>query len=217
MLRDCVFDNGGALDLVNVERCVFTNYTDAVVFERGSRISNSLITGCTRPYIYGHWGSEEFVNCSFIGNKLGDNLVTVSAEGAGLGVRFTNCLFAENTSFFTGESLDVSVADGQTAGVVFDHCAYKTANASAQGLLNVGTNFKVDAAIGWRFNKGKFANFPYWMPRQGSPVVDKGLLLDWTEADIDLGGNLRVRNGAVDIGCYENAGEPVFGSTFMLR
>lgn len=216
-LRDCVFDNGSVINHVNVEQCVFTNYNDAVIFESGSRISNCLITGCTRPYIYGHWGSEEFVNCSFIGNKLGENLVAASLEGAGCGVRFTNCLFAENTSFFTGESLDVTVADGQTAGVVFDHCAYKTANASAQGLLDAGTNLKVAAAAGWRFNKGKFAGFPYWMPRQGSPVVDKGLLLDWTDSDIDLGGNPRVRNGAVDIGCYENAGEPVFGSTFMLR
>lgn len=216
-LRDCVFDNGGKLVFVNIERCIFTNYNNSILIERGSRISNCLITGCTRPRIYGHWASDEFVNCSFVGNVLGDNLVDNSADGVGLGVRFTNCLFAENTSFSTGESLDVSVKDGQTAGVVFDHCAYKTANANAQGLLDAGTNLRVAESVGWRFNKGKFADFPYWMPRQGSPVADKGLLLDWTAADIDLGGNPRVRNGAVDVGCYENAGEPVSGLMIIVN
>ena len=52
--------------------------------------------------------------------------------------------------------------------------------------------------------------------KQKSPLVGKGLVLDWMADATDFAGNPRLRDGKVDIGCYQCWLDPV-GIVFSLR
>ena len=44
---------------------------------------------------------------------------------------------------------------------------------------------------------------PYWALSYASPLLGKGNVLGFTDADFDLAGRVRVRDGRIDIGCYQ--------------
>ena len=44
---------------------------------------------------------------------------------------------------------------------------------------------------------------PYYSPLWSSPLVRKGKVLGYTAEDTDLAGRLRLRDGLIDIGCYQ--------------
>ena len=62
-----------------------------------------------------------------------------------------------------------------------------------------------------------YADVPSFAPTAKSPLRGKGLLLDWTDADTDLAGNGRVRDGKVDVGCYQGWWDVVPGAMLLLR
>jgi hypothetical protein len=67
-----------------------------------------------------------------------------------------------------------------------------------------------------KFNAGRNSKFPYYMPEANSLAANAGASLGYTEADIDLGGYSRLRDGKVDIGAY-SCYMPSPGFIIMVR
>ena len=54
-----------------------------------------------------------------------------------------------------------------------------------------------------KFAKDSRTDAPYWSLLSKSPLIGKGDASTWTAEDVDLAGNLRLKDGKVDIGCYQ--------------
>lgn len=64
--------------------------------------------------------------------------------------------------------------------------------------------------------KPRFAKGGGCQLRPSSPLRGKGLLLDGMADDLDLAGKPRVRDGKVDLGCYQCWTDPL-GVLFLVR
>ena len=49
----------------------------------------------------------------------------------------------------------------------------------------------------------RFAQNPKWSLSLRSPILGKGAVADWMDESTDLAGKSRIRDGAVDPGCYQ--------------
>jgi len=98
---------------------------------------------------------------------------------------FRNCIVWDNASgfrgSFTNEAFTVNVSYSDIQGETPD---------PERHILSADPRFK-DAAAG-----------DYTL-RKRSPCINAGDTTGFTQTDVDLAGNLRVRNGQVDLGCYE--------------
>ena len=84
-------------------------------------------------------------------------------------------------------------------GVVLSNCCYRTGSSNAiyVNCIKLGANESP------KFNENLNPDYPYYMPRNKSPVVGKGLVFGWPDGAVDLGGYPRLNGERIDIGCYE--------------
>lgn len=164
--------------------------------------TNCLITGiCTNSlkgiiYAYATPGSTStFVNCTFadITYRNADALLYGKADTiTSVPIEFKNCIFSNiRKADGTGEDLSYRYVN---SGVSFQNCSY--------GSIQDGFNL-VDAGGTFQCDNPRFAEEGSHQLRHNSPLRGKGALLGWTAADTDLAGNPRVRDGKVDLGCYQ--------------
>ncbi len=164
--------------------------------------TNCLITGiCTNSlkgiiYAYATPGSTStFVNCTFadITYRNADALLYGRADTiTSVPIEFKNCIFSNiRKADGTGEDLSYRYVN---SGVSFQNCSY--------GSMQDGFNL-VDAGGTFQCDNPRFAEEGSHQLRHNSPLRGKGALLGWTAADTDLAGNPRIRDGKVDLGCYQ--------------
>ena len=186
--------NGTIVDSV-ADRCEIWGVTNTYGLIGG----NSVLTNClirdnilTGQRTVVSWGSSgrdpQFVNCTVVNNE-GRMFFTSNAVAI-------NTLFCDNRDY-NGTSQDIGCNNKN--GVVLSNCCYRTGSSNAiyVNCIKLGANESP------KFNENLNPDYPYYMPRNKSPVVGKGLVFGWPDGAVDLGGYPRLNGERIDIGCYE--------------
>ena len=219
--RDCVVRNSrfSGLGTVCNSRCINCVFdgartTDADDYNRGLIIAvnqspnateciNCLFVNCDCFYMLQSWGLPlSIVNCTFADNKANSYFAygaDYNGQGAGARFDFTNCIFNGSRTDHTGHGLQVNIQSDSTGVVNVNHCVAETVELPATATRTELTTAKA------RFvGADHYSGAPAYTPKYGDRnVVGKGELLDWTDDDVDLAGNRRLRNDLVSLGCYE--------------
>ena len=184
---------------------------NAYMFGVGGLIRNCLVTNCTwtalsdsgyanpalfYPVVAGVTSRIE--NCSFVDNRYLYLARYVSASKA---------IKVVNTVFLPGETAnaygDVRDFNKSLSYVALLNCAYGKADyygvTKAEGFED-SECLKIGSIANAHFrNRGEHPLTPKW----SSPLREKGQVLGWMEGGTEYAGNPRLRNGVVDIGCYQ--------------
>ena len=202
------------------------------------RIVNCLMHDClVSRFIASAGVRTDVINCTFADNTADDNH---PQKGKGHAIQFfafrggeplvastnvmINCIFCDNhvvnndtikfdpcDAFFQGS------ATTRLGHTEVSNCLYKTAYYFNSGTGEHSHNFNkgdpkfVTLAWKWRYPKA-----PYYMIRRSSNAIGKGLVLDWMMMATDLLGAPMVRDGRVDLGCYQCT-LPTPGMAIFLR
>jgi hypothetical protein len=205
-LVDCEI-RGGNLYKCSIDRSWVNGVAKHGVFSLGCYVTNTLVSGCTiqneNVGLIGSYHADqnlsetpsEFVNCTFVGNKA--NLFMNACY-----VTSINCAYFDNTNR-TGEATSVSFSSSDVNGgnIVFENCAFGSISSSVGTLY--GSDNKTDLEPRFAAGKNNYIDEPYYSPMLSSPLRGWGRVLNYGEADVDLSGRPRVRDGKVDIGCYQ--------------
>ena len=162
--------------------------------------TNCLIVGtCTnslRGIVYAYnepTNTSTFVNCTFADIIYSGALLYGSRPAVtNAPIEFKNCVFS-NIRKSNGTGADLTYVN-VNYGVSFQNCCYGTILDGFK-LVDAGGTFQCD--------NPRFAEEGSHQLRYNSPLRGKGALLGWTAADTDLAGNPRLRDGKVDLGCYQ--------------
>lgn len=215
-LFDCTIE--GCVRTSALTRCTLVGTTNApLVAAAGCALTNCLVAGnrlardrSTAPLGIFYAASGEtppaLVNCTVVDNRG----TLFRAEGGA----------AVNTLFFGNAAADGTAADlsgGGTAEapLALDHCLYQTC-AAAEGTVAFSGCVQLTPGESPKFNAGRLADYPWYMPRAASKAVDAGAALAWDADARDRGGFPRVAGAAVDIGCYESC-LPLVGFQLFVR
>ena len=151
------------------------------------------------------------VTNGFVNNTLVDNTYNnfVTSVGAGSSIQVMNCLFT-GTRPYTGATAD-------DVGTVYAAVVYSNNFIRTSKSITGGNNLNAytDVSLTPNLMGARDPEHPY-SPRLHSPLVGAGLVMDWMADAMDLVGNPRLRDGKVDIGCYECWLNPM-GFSFSIR
>ena len=190
-----IYNSGGTID-----RCVVTDIaTEGVntethgagVYQTAGAMRNSLVTrvgGSCHEAVY--VGSGDFDNCTVVSNRnllaaAGNNLAGLCAGGD---ARIRNTLVAQN---FSARETVGETNVFRASSATLSHCLVATPDfVGGDGCLFASPKFRDTARGDFRL-------------ASGSPAVNAGAALEWTEGSLDLSGMKRRFGAAVDIGCFE--------------
>lgn len=209
---------GKTIGILAVSRC-YGSFTNCLIRNNGQ-------TGGALTMLYGHgssWQPGPMVNCTIVSNVFNETFSTLKMARGMLSV--ANCVFADNfrRSGAKTEPSDLRLSSVEEGALSFTHSAYG-ASSSDLGLYSDGTLWKFgEGAFGCspRFAHDRNAEHPY-EPRASSPLVGRGVLMDWMTDAYDVRGDIadgkyrRLRDGKVDIGCYQCWLDPV-GMLLLFR
>lgn len=156
--------------------------------------------------------SGSVVNCTIVSNKYGKTFSYMTSETYPVYVK--NCVFIWNQGHETTSFRDIHAWENVSSnGLRFANCAYGTATGlfasgkisdladSSDGpMYKFGANgFPVDPKFAF-----KDAAHPF-EPKRTSPLRRIGMVEDWMMDGMDIRGEgyPRLRDGVVDIGCYQ--------------
>ena len=165
------------------------------------------------------------VNCTVTDNEIGYTFHTFKDPDYQLDV--VNSAFVGNRNKL-GQACDIAMAsavdDEGRYGISLRNCLYgSTSVANLAG-------FALNPATLYRLGEGGIANAPLFKgsgaypyePKWSSPLVGRGMLMDWMTAAYDIRGDIsdgkyrRLRDGKVDIGCYQSWLDPT-GLVVLLQ
>ena len=141
-----------------------------------------------------------FVNCTISDNCFDALFSGLKQETATMG-EFVNCIICRNRIKDGSAVYDLSIVNSADTYVSFINCmidSYRT--SSWTPCEEVGTVLCTDP----RFDAKNILH-PYSLKRS-SPALGKGLVQDWMSASTDIRSDAaysRLRDGMVDIGCYQ--------------
>ena len=159
-------------------------------------------------------------NCLITGNRRKDGAAafsTIAAQSGTLTVE--NCTIADNLAN-VGAVGNFGEEGSNKATVSLVNSILADNGAETNGTIAVShtliRNGDEDAVNHVVAGDPRFLNPPRgdYRLRGGSPCLNTGLNAGWMKAARDLAGNPRLRNGAVDLGCYESQSDGFF---LMLR
>ena len=151
-------------------------------------------------------GSGVVRNCLFARQTSGADTTTVGTlylAGSGT-IEVSNCTFAENATPEAQTCAGLVSVAGVNAAI--SNCLF-AANYNADGTSNISVGAKTtvttcrfvdDVADFKRPNRGNYHL------KGCSPALNAGTDAEWMKTATDLEGNPRIRQRAVDIGCYED-------------
>lgn len=223
----------GAIDMQGtLVNCRLMNYTNGNYIAEGANVhTNGWINGSGS--VVKSWCV--MTNCLVAGNVV--EALVVATDGKGKHTRLNNCTIADNrftnfTSGFTGEKGVLSMvntaivrnrnkAGTQTLNV---NCTYDYVSMTncVIGSLNRGENFAYPMVNVTTNNSPRFVDDgsrDSYSPRWNSPLRNIGLVQDWMDGATDIRGDAaypRLRDGAVDIGCYQCWLDPI-GTKLTIR
>lgn len=241
-LEDCDLSGGDIAGCV-ASRCTIHNVTNSgsdSIFREYTRATNCLVIGSSGQFLYRAYVTEdaEFVNCTFITNSMSTIFVYSTARTTN-GVSFVNCLFHGNKNS-TGDpdktaDTDLALLSNNaivrwhfTNTVTFANCHYGVFTPISSGLtqqmFDTVTNAQdLALCVDPKFigRNAKLAELhpdePYWALSPSSPLAGAGRLFDWPDGATDLAGRERVRDGKVDVGCYQCWFDEPFGLLLIFR
>lgn len=161
-----------------------------------------------------------FVNCTFASNLLHATARFISSSSKRYQpIDFLDCILYENR-LPDGTLADIS-GHNATNGVTYSKCMYGAADGSlVDDKGNPAWEDKGDNIVcgNPRFvaDKSEQLKAPYWSLRTSSPARGKGCASIFSEEDVDLAGNPRLRGGRLDLGCYQCWLDPV-GAILLLK
>ena len=205
-LVGCELTGGDIFDCI-VDRCNVHHATNTAraVFRGRTFVTNTLVERCVSRALYDPRATldAEFVNCTIVTNDMytfkanSSNVTTTNA------LSFKNCLFHGNGKPAPGRATDIDAYDAASAG----YSPYIAFADTYYGRLADDNLFTPAAGISQcanpKFAKDKYPDTPYWSLLANSPLFGVGDILDFADSDLDLAGRPRVRDGKVDIGCYQ--------------
>ena len=182
-------------------------------------IRNNGTPSSTVDLMYGGSGipvTGPMVNCTIVSNYI--NLTFSGLKKASGKQVVKNCVFADNFKNVNTQS-DISLWSIEDDALVFSHSVYGASSADLSGYSD-GTLWKLGAGglpSSPRFAHDKNPAHPY-EPRASSPLVGRGQKEDWMETAFDIRGDgfPRLRDGKVDIGCYQSH-LPALGLNLIFR
>ena len=239
LMEKCIVEDGRVNCLTNIN-CKFQNLHNSpdYVWAKGNvqypdgkstqslygfygveLMRNCLITGCEWGY-----GSGDDVDISLFNNVIGrienctiaDNTYHYFGSNFKSGAVFVNCAIVRNTLGDSVTPSDVSLY--KSTLFCFSNCVWNVTGARGDTVVrNDGYRdsgcLELGAGVSpMFFGKGEH---PY-TPKCFSALRTSGKLLDWMTDGIDLAGNPRLRDGMVDIGCYQCWLDPI-GLVFSVR
>ena len=182
------------------------------------------VTGCrppdqTRGLVY-RWGSatashvsgSDYVNCTFAENTFPRFLFHVQENG--IATPFKNCIWANNktqygTLYDVGYDVKNSTSTPVDSGIRLSNCVYGVVGR-APGVdrqatwTDLGGNRLVSARdLKMAGDKAAQLGVDKYSLRPESPVLGMGDASMFAATDTDLVGNLRLRNGKLDPGCFQ--------------
>ena len=225
-LLRCDMDLGCLYDCVAVDCWIhtLTNNGAYCVFYGHNVATNCLISNCnppdqTRGVIY-RWGSitarhvsgSDYVNCTFVENKFPKFLF--HAKENGIVTSFKNCIWANNktqynTLYDVGYDVSNDTSSPVDSGIRLSNCVYGTVGV-APGIsrqatwTDLGGNRLVSASdLKMAGDKAAQLGVDKYSLLLTSPVLGMGDASMFAATDTDLAGNLRLRDGKLDPGCFQ--------------
>ena len=137
------------------------------------------------------------------------NTTIVNNQGGGIyygnnvGVAYPNQLYMTNSVVWANVPVGATVATNVIGTVAKPKLAH---NCYSEAVEDDG-NFNTAQDPQLRASGRKI-----YQPKPTSPCVATGDAWFWTEDDVDVAGNPRLRKGAVDMGCYE----PIFPGLLLM-
>ena len=191
-----------------VERCRFAGCRR--IGSEGVRFRNCLFDACEiRGTSVGEWTlfwKSELVNCTVVNTGGWYDRAAVSGgrlmTAVALDCNVVNCVFAGSSNLVSASGArgyDVG-RSGPSAVCACTNSFYGTAPVSASYRPEFAGCSEIADPAALRF--AGVGEDPYSVGRR-SPLVGAGLPGAWTSADTDIRGNPRVRDGEVDVGCYQ--------------
>ena len=177
---------------------------------------------CTNCLFYGNHSSKSdgslfagnsggsrkshLVNCTIVSNSYAYVFKYFKTDAVRMSV--INSVFWGNTLNNGITDCDISW-DGLTTaeGIFFSHCAYGISNVSGLESYTDGTVYKFGVngfSSNPKFVGNADAENPFAIKRT-SPLRNAGQVFDWMSGSTDIRGEgfMRLRDGKVDIGCYQ--------------
>ena len=204
----CVFDRVGfsgksTFYLSSLTRCRIRSETDCYMFYQKCGVTNCLFAGGSDFYLlYNTIAGMSFVNCTIADNTYKGLKVGGSSNQE---AEFVNCLFWNNQ--YSGKAAQYDIGNDATAAIKeFRNCIFRVQNNSSayapgsDNIYNYG-----DGAVDPKFvGEERDALNPYAL-RNRSSAIDIGEVSSWMAdaTDIRGAGYPRLRDGKVDIGCYQ--------------
>jgi len=225
-LLRCDMDLGCLYDCVAVDCWIhtLTNKGAYCVFYGHNVATNCLISNCnppdqTRGVIY-RWGSitarhvsgSDYVNCTFVDNKFPKFLFL--AKENGVATPFKNCIWANNkthynTLYDVGYDVSNDTSSPVDSGIRLSNCVYGVVGI-APGIsrqatwTDLGGNRTVSANdLKMAGDRAAQLGVHKYSLLLSSPVLGMGDASMFTAADTDFAGNLRLRDGKLDPGCFQ--------------
>ena len=196
---------GGAV----IERCIITNN----VYKLATDMPNSKNEYMTAGVMMGY--KSVLRNCLVVNNA---NTATMRSQYAwpvsggvvispayGSGASVVNCTVAGNTVSELAQ--DPGLANGWFVAGAVTNTIIKGAFQLDEGATTEFSHCCTDALMPGEGNIDKDPRLKVkkgYQIRSSSPCVDAGDPMGWTEGDVDLAGNPRLRNGKIDMGCYQS-------------
>ena len=224
-LVKCDLDLGCIVNSVLVDCYIhtLTNKGAHCVFYGHNVATNCLIADCTPPdprAIVYRWGSidaayvtgSDYVNCTFAGNVV--NRMLYHQQEYGIYTPFKNCLFYNNRDPWKNlidavykvkdssrgdlSNLDSGMAMSNSVyGIVGTQTAGDTWHDLGGNKVIAPNDLKVAGEKAAKLGVHKYALRP------GSPAIGVGDARMFSNTDLDYSGNLRLRDGRLDAGCFE--------------
>ena len=170
-----------------VRNSIFTN----CLVEQGVNVNQAIFQPEVSP------GMAVIENCTIVDNQY--LYLLRAGNGSLFRPSFVNCAIVGNT-YDGAVARDVSSRQGAQY-MTLTNCAYCVMSnrvVQAEGVEDSGV-FQVTRDACKFVGTG---SHPYSL-KFNSPLREKGLVLDWMAEATDLAGNPRLRDGKVDIGCYQ--------------
>lgn len=206
---------------LTLDRCVIDNCAgepstadnpEWKLMDKGT-VRNSLICRGKKPFSV---FDQTFVNCTIVDN-VGGFFIKFQDGKAIAQAAFTNCVWANNVKWDNGAYSKGCVGlcwhgagqDGNVhTGLSFSHCAFNEPSEDAKMALifgqdPTGTTKTLSKALDEKGPKFKDPENGDYTFKSGSPLLNAGVFCDWMTGALDLAGNPRVKDGTVDLGCYE--------------
>lgn len=212
-LLRCDMD-GGCYSECSLEACRIhdvTNSRTAGVFWGRNWATNCLVTAGSAAglslgmfFRYQNRPAETsvVVNCTFADNELSDvGMYHASSGMTENNYLFLNCIFYNNT--FNDTAADLR-GPGISVGPVYSNCLFSASSYSAMvGWRDAGGNMMGENPKFVGEEKAEPLNVDPYSLRWASPVIGKGDARCFSAESVDLAGNLRLRDGILDLGCFQ--------------